>query len=434
MGNTCSEVKQRYRKILAEGVYLKRDIKYSPNMDYDFVGQEYSFGNYVNGTLKKVVTFDIDDTLGKGTHLGVLCDIAIGFYNKNIKRFVNDLLDCVVKISSPETDVTTRKESRKKYCDILREGRLHEVELNQASKDAAEKMKLVDNSINLAPGLGRKGYIIRLSTGSPKPSAIYLGETKLDLPMYGVSDEYGIYDLIDGTEFDFDSKGYFVGIRSGLDIKGETMIKVHRYYGSSHHLFVFVSDDYKSKSEREAASIAGLTIWTVDRSVFDKLLRIDYPGNIVLPCPEAKEDANVLIDKLLRWDRFNVQAWLINPKIQLALIELAINFRHSYETIVRAKKILPQYKMRFLETTRQIQGIVQSTNLRFIKNVDVYELMLQLEKSTTTETDKKISEDIYSRFAQAIPEIQVPKKFANVFRDVVNEVELFDEVEWMYAC
>ena len=53
MGKTCTEVKQNYRKILAEGVHLNRDIYCSPNMDYDFVGQEYSFGNHVNGTLKK---------------------------------------------------------------------------------------------------------------------------------------------------------------------------------------------------------------------------------------------------------------------------------------------------------------------------------------------------------------------------------------------
>lgn len=433
MGKTCSEVKQNYRKILAEEVYLNRDIHYSPKMDHSFVGEQYSFGTHVNGTLQKVSTFDIDDTIGKGTHLGVLTDTFIGFYNRRIKPFVNDLLDCVEKISSPKTDDATRKESRKKYCDILTTGRLHSIELDQASREAAKEMKLVKNSENLVPQLGRRGYIMRLSTGSPKPAAIYLGETKLNLPMYGVSNEHGVYNLVDGAEFEFDSKGYFVGIRSGLDIKGETMIKVHRYYGSSHHLFVFITDDYKSKSEREAASIASLTIYSVDRSIFDRLIGFEYPGNIVLACPEAKDNTDVLVEKLDRWDRFNVQTWLISPKNQLALIEIGIRFRESYENLVKAKEVLPQHKIMYLESVRQIQGITQSTNLKYIKNIDVYDLMVQLGNSTTTETDKKLSEDMYTKLREVLPEIQVPKKFAGVFRDVVNEAELFDAVEWMYA-
>lgn len=433
MGKTCSEVKQKYRKTLAEGVYLNRNIDYSPQMDHNFVGEQYSFGTHVNETKPKVASLDLDDTVGKGPHLGELVDKDIGFYNRRIKPFVSDLIEYVRKISNPNTDDIIRKESRKKYCDILKDGRLHNIELDQASKEAAKEMKLVKNSENLVPALKRRGYIMRLSTGSPTPAAVYLGETKLNLPMCGVTREHGIFDLIDGTDFEFDSKGYFVGIRSGLDKKGESMLKFHRYYGSSHHLFVFFTDDYKSKSEREAASIAGLTIYSVDRSIFDRLIGFEYPGNIVLACPEAKDDTDVFVEKLDRWDRFNVQTWLINPKNQLALIELGIRFRESYENLVNAKEVLPQHKFMYLDSVRQIQGIVQSTNLKHIKNIDVYDLMVQLENSTTTETDKKICEDINSRF-EAIPERKVSKKFAGVFKDVVNEAELFDEVEWMLTC
>jgi len=434
MEKTCSEVKQKYRKLLAEGVYLNRDIHYSPHMDHSFVGEQYSFGTHVNGTLQKVTTFDLDDTIGKGTHLGVLVDMAMGFYNRKIKPFVNDLLDCVEKISSPKTDDTIRKDSKKKYCDILKDARLHQIELDEASKEAAEKIELVKNSEHLVPQLGRRGYVMRISTGSPTPAANYVGERKLELPIYGVSHEHGVYNLIDGTDFEFDSKGYFIGIKSGLEKKGESMMKFHRYYGSLHHLFVFVTDDYKSKSEREAASIAGLTIYPVERSLFDRLLGFEYPGNVTVVCPEAKDDAEFLVDKLLRWDRCNVQVWLVNPKNQMALIELGIKFRESYESLAKSNDVLSQQKFMYLDSVRQIQGLVQSTNLKYIKNIDVYDLMIQLEQSDTVETIKKISEDIYTRIRDSLAEPGASKKFANIFKDVVSEAELFDEVEWMLTC
>ncbi|MEM2146689.1 MAG: hypothetical protein QW279_15105 [Candidatus Jordarchaeaceae archaeon] len=419
--------------MLAEWVYLNKDINFSSKMDYDFVGEQFSFGGYVNGTIQKVITFDIDDTIGKGAHLGELVDKFIGVFNSRIRPFVNDLINCVKRIVDPEIDESIRKENRKKYCDILRNGRLHRIEFDQASKEAAEQMRLVNNAENLVPLLLRRGYVMRLSTGSPKLAALYLGEKRMNLPVYGVSNLYGVYELIDGTEFEFDPKGYFLDISSGLERKGESMLRFHRLYGSSHHLFVFVTDDFKSKTEREAASIAGLTIYSVERSIFDRLLGFEYPGNIVLACPEAKDNAEILVDKLDRWDRFNVQVWLIDPKSQMALIDIGTKFRDSYENLIKSKIISLRHKAEFLSLARQIQGIIQSTNLKYIKNVDIYDLIFQLERSTDAETDKRVVEDIYSRLKEAIPEIQVPRKFANVFRDVVNEAELFDEVEWMYA-
>jgi hypothetical protein len=438
MEKTVDETKQHYRRLIAENVYLNRDIKYSPEMDNDFLRGDHSFGSYVSGSLKKISTLDIDDTLGVGPHLGERVIHFLGTTNSIIGTLVDDLYECVRKLSDPIMEKLERNEYIKKYCGILTRGRMHRVELDHASEKAAENMELVTNSEKLVPALGRRGYIIRLSTGSPKSSAVYLGEKKLGISAYGVSPQYGVYDLISGTEFGFDSKGYFNGeIISGLQNKGETMLNVHKYYGSSHHLFVFMSDDYKSKSEKEAASIAGLTIWAVNKSVFEKNMNkkgFEYPGNIKLACPDARNNMDVLTDTLLRWDRFNVQIYLINPQNQMKLLDLATDFRQSYENATRSNIVLPYDKARFLDIAYQLQALIQSTNLKDIRNIDIYESLIELNNSTSPATDKKIIEDINSRLEDALPETRVPKRFCDVLRGVVNEAELYSEMEWSLSC
>src|SRR4030042_4950388 len=72
-------------------LYVNGKIVYSPEMDNDFIRGKFSYGGYIEGTIARTITSDIDDTATIGRTLPSWLIEGLSFNNRLINRIRNKL-------------------------------------------------------------------------------------------------------------------------------------------------------------------------------------------------------------------------------------------------------------------------------------------------------------------------------------------------------
>ena len=428
MDKKVDELKARYKKTLAEH-YLDRDIDFSPEIGYTFVRGMHSFGGYYDGTLKKGISSDVDDTLTLGESLTVKWIYRLSEINVLVRKNKEELLDILGKISflDPIMDKLRIDQIIETVGKKLAECGLSYEEHKEASSYAAREVELAPYSIDFIRGQHRMGYIVSLNSGSPEECVIELGR-RLNITRFGFTDS-SVCKKIYGSEYEF-KDGHSTGkIKAGL---GFTKKVVMRNFllsiDCSPNLSIFISDD--PKMDAAPASMAGLSLWTINVSKLDKLLECEFPGEIKIVCPEAKNDMNILLNYIKRWDLLNIITFLRAPEAEKRLYDLAKRFKNTTENGLNAKEDFYTYKNGFLDIARQLLGIIEPIINE--KNLNIFETLYGLEISGDMETDKSLMTDIFNRFSYRIPEIQAPEKFGEELNIIVEEKKLFKDSDWRF--
>lgn len=423
MEKTIDEVKADYKETIAT-LYLDRTIDYSPEMDSIFVRGTHSFGGYQEGTLKKVLTSDVDETITIGEHLTTKWIDGLSQINRLINRFHDEFLHYMNSI--PSLNQIAAKQTVETFSKRLVECKLHYKEFEEASSYAAHKIELANHSRDLIHKLERMGYIVSLNSGSPQKCVEFLGQ-RLDLPKNGVN-QFGVYQRLFGSRYKFDfDNGYFTGkIISGLDNKGVTMETIVRNNGCPPSLSIFMSDD--PETDKVPGSMAGLTIWTINRSWLKELFGYEFPGKIKVTCLDAKKDMNILLDYIKRWDLLNVVIYLRTPEAEKKVFDLARKFKESKETGLKSKENFHTYKNEFLDFAYQLLGVVDP--IITDRNLNVFDSLHGLTDSENVEMDKSLMEDIFNSLKDRIPEIQAPKKLGDELNSIIDEKQLFKDLDW----
>lgn len=425
-----NELKKEYKKIVAEQ-YLDKKIDYSSGMDYGFKGL-YSFGGYYEGTFRKGFVSDVDDTLTIGESLTKKWVDGLSEINRLIRRIREELLQYLGKILflDPALDKLTIKQTVEMIGKKFKECKLHYKEHREASAYAAREIKLAPHSRDLIHGLlERMGYAVSLNSGSPEECVELLGQ-RLGIPKRGIG-WLGVYKAIFGSRYKFeDGDGYFTGeIVPGLDFNKEIgMKKFLKNINCPHGLSIFMSDD--PKLEKGPASMAGLTIWTVNRSLLDRLFGYKFPGEIKVTCPDAKKDMSILLNYIEKWDLINVVTYLRTPETEMEIYNLAKKFKNIYENGLKSKENLYIYKTEFLSLAHQLLSLVGPIVTE--KSLNVFGSLHDLEDSDDIESVKSLMKDIFSRFSYRIPEIQASEKLGKELKRIVEEKQLFEDLDWWF--
>jgi len=426
MEKKVDELKEKYKKTVAE-LYLDKRIDYSPETDYIFVRGLHSFGGYYEGTLRKGIIKDADDTLTVGSTLTEKWIDGLSEIKKSVRRIREELLNYLSKIPflDPILDNLFIKQTIETVGKKLVECKLHYKEHKEASAYAAREIRLTPYSNDLVRELERMGYVVSLNSGSPQECVELLGQ-RLNIPRKGIG-WFGVYQRIFGSIYKFEN-GYFTGeIKPGLDFnKVIAMKNFLTNIKCPPSLSIFVSDD--PKLDKSPASMAGLTVWTINRSLLHKLLGYKFPGEIKITCPDAKKDMNVLLNYIKRWDLLNIVVYLRTPEAEENLYNLTKNFKKTTENGLEAKENFQIYKNEFLGLAHQLLLLVEPVITE--RSLNVFEPLRELESSDDIERDKSLMKDIFSRFSYRIPEIQAPEKFGKELNSIVEEKQLIRDLDW----
>src|SRR4030042_235350 len=180
MGRTIDDVVKNWDKSMF-GIYVNRDIKYSPEMDNDFVRGNFSYGGYCEGTAARAVTSDIDDTATKGRTLSSLLIDGLSSVNRLIKRISNKLHNDNDSLPNLKNHEEVRDVLRSFHADLAR-CEMHQSEFMQAAEYAAGKVALVDEYYELVSASDEMGYIFNFLTGAPLECGLYLVQERLKMP------------------------------------------------------------------------------------------------------------------------------------------------------------------------------------------------------------------------------------------------------------
>jgi len=425
MDNKVDGLKARYKETLAE-LYLDRKICYSPEIGYVFVKGMHSFGGYHERTLKRGISSDVDDTLTVGESLTVKWIYRLSEINGLVRRNRGELLDLLGKISflNPVLDKLTIDKIIETVGKKLAECGMSYEEYKEASSYAAREVELAPYSIEFIRGLDRMGYIVSLNSGSPEECVVELGK-KLNITRFGIG-ESGVYKKISGSDYDFKDTRFTGKIRAGLGFnKGMSMRNFLSSINCSPTLSIFISDD--PRMDAVPASMAGLSLWTINVSKLDRLLGCEFPGEIKIICPEAKNDMNILLNYIKRWDLLNIVTFLRTPEAEKMLYNLVKRFKNTTENGLNVKEDFYTYKNGFLDIAHQLLGIIEPIFNE--KNLNIFEALNVLEMSENMETDKSLMKDIFNRFSYRIPEIQAPEKLGEELNSIVEEKKLLKDLD-----
>ncbi len=438
MEKRANELKARYKKTLAEELYLNKNIEYSPRTDYIFVKGSYSFGGYYEGTLRKAIISDVDDTLTIGETLAKKWIDRLSGINRQVGENHEELLDYLSKIPFVKNFLEI-KEIVDAFGKKLSKCKLRYEEYQEAATYSADETNLTPYSRELVSGLERMGYVVSLNSGSPKECVELLGE-RLGIPKRWIG-WFGVHERVFGSRYRFEN-GYFTGvIEPGLDFnKKKGMDDFLEKVKCPHSLSVFMSDD--PDSDKLPATEAGCAIWVdlgKNSSLTEESKRLlrkfgravglyELPGKISIYCPEARENMRVLLDYIRRWDLLNVVVYLRTPESERELYNLAKRFKNITESGLRAREDFQIYRNEFLILAHQILSVVEPIVTE--KSLNVFGRLLELESCNDTERDKSLMKDIFSSFNYRIPEIQAPEKFGEELNSIVDERQLLKNPDW----
>ena len=280
MEKIISDVREDYEKLMF-GLYVNKNITYTPHMDNSFIRGNFSYGGYSTSTFKKAFTSDIDGTATKDKTLTYWWIDGLTQANKLIRIIGEKLHEYMEKIPFLE-DSDDVKQTVKSFSDELFRCNIHYDEFREASIYAAENVvrhSLVPSYDRLVKELERHmGYIVSLSSGSPLECCTALAQRLNITPGYA-SERFGVQDSrIFGSlyKFDPDTKRFTGEIVSGLDNKVKMMRNIHRATGCKDDLSVLLDDNPKSAP----ASVAGMTIWAVDHYWQKKLFGQKIPWKV----------------------------------------------------------------------------------------------------------------------------------------------------------
>ncbi|OGW52414.1 MAG: hypothetical protein A2Y81_03440 [Nitrospirae bacterium RBG_13_43_8] len=434
MGRTIDDVVKNWDKSMF-GIYVNRDIKYSPEMDNDFVRGNFSYGGYCEGTAARAVTSDIDDTATKGRTLSSLLIDGLSSVNRLIKRISNKLHNDNDSLPNLKNHEEVRDVLRSFHADLAR-CEMHQSEFMQAAEYAAGKVALVDEYYELVSASDEMGYIFNFLTGAPLECGLYLVQERLKIPTAYVGISRSIKEKVFGSIFKFDpyTKRFTGEVISGVEEKPKRMNEIHRDTGCSDDLSIFISDD--QVADGKAASMAGFAIWVDVKGIFRKIGLstgiYNLPGKHSIYCPEARHSMKPVIKLIKMFNRFKTAEYLMTPESELMLYNLAVELKESYKKAVRAKENFFFHKDNFLRCSSQIVSIVDPIVTERSLNLSNYARELHL--STDMERDKSLMKGIISRFSERLPEVKAPKSFGAALREIVKEKQLFKPEEWWFRC
>jgi len=432
MEKTISDVREDYEKLMFD-LYVNKNITYSPNMDNIFIRGNFSYGGYSTSTFKKVFTSDIDGTATKDKTLTYWWIDGLTQANKLIRRIGEKLHEYMEKIPFLENPDDV-KQSVKAFSDDLVRCNIHYDEFKEASKYAAENVvrhSLVPSYDRLVKELERHmGYIVSLSSGSPLECCVALAQ-RLNITPGFAHEKFGVQDSrIFGSlyRFDPDTKRFTGEIVSGLDNKVKMMKNIHRATGCEDDLSVLLDDNPRSAP----ASVAGMTIWAVDHYWLKKLFGQKFPGKLKVICPEARNDMNIVISLMKKFDRYKTAVYIMTPEAELELCNLSVRFKQSYENALKSKEDFIVHKRIFLDSAREIETLYEPIVTE--RSLNVSGTITELESSKDMERDKTLMVDIINTFKNAGPESHVSGKVCNELREIVKAKQLFTEAEWWLQC
>jgi phosphoserine phosphatase len=436
-----SESEEKYEKLMGS-LYLDKRINYSPETDCIVVKGMHSFGGYYDGTLKKGIIKDVDDTITLGDILPIKWIYTLSEINTAIRIIRDEIIEYYRTI--PFLDIATKEQTIKKLGKRLKESRLQYEEYKESALYAAKQLTLVPFTEEFICELDEMGYTVSLNSGSPQLCVEALGK-RLNVSKRIVGMDR-VYPTIFGTELKFDN-GYFTGEMSiGLgNNKEKGMSTFLRGLKCSDNLSIFVSDD--PPSDRIPASKAGCSLWVdlgkneflpkpVER--WFKEIGLTYgiyklPGKFSIYCPEARENMNYLLVPIKRYNLLITVLYLRSPQAELELCKLSRRFNELNKNLSKAREKSYEYerdKADFLVLTREIQGLVKPIITE--RSLNVSDSLRQLQSSENMETDKNLMSDIFNMLKFRIIEIQVPEKFGKGLISIVDEKQLFNSDSELY--
>lgn len=435
---------ERYEKTVT-GLYLNKKINYSPpDTDYILIVGNHSIGGHYEGSLRKALVSDVDETITQGEILAVKWVRGLSEIKELATSVVDELIECLTTI--PSLDKSATQKNLEVFRKRLVESRLHYKEYKEASVYAVDKLELVPFSEDFIHGLEEMGYVVSLNSGSPEVCVEELGAR------LGITRKYvgmdGTYPRIFGTRCKFDDKGWFTGemevcLGSSKEIKMDNFLENIR---CPPKYSIFLSDD--PESDKAPASKAGCAIWvdlgkrdsfSEEAKRFFKDLGMGIgmyklPGKFAIYRPEARGNMNILLNDIKKLNLAMMIAYIRLPEKEGELYNLAQRFNMVKENALKAKEDFYKYKNEFLELAPNFKEF-----LKFLfkdenaKMKTISTLLRELRSSEDVEMDKNLMIDIFNRFGDMIPEIHAPKIFKSFGKELISIVEekrLFDESEW----
>jgi phosphoserine phosphatase len=414
MEKRVNELKSEYRKTVAD-LYFDKRIEYFPKTDYIFINNTHSFGGCCEGKFRKGIISDVDDTLTVGKSLFRNWFDTLSEIKDLTKSIIDEFLDYFSRITESNISNESIKDTTLSIGKRFRECKLRYEEYREAAMYAASQTAITPNSKELVDELERMGYVFSLNSGSPQECVDYFGR-RLNIQKRGFGWN-GSYRRIYGSIYGFDSEGKATGeIIHGLHFNKEKgMRNFLKGINCPPNLSIFMSDD--PKTDIEPALLAGLNIWTVDRSFLDKVRGYEFPGKIKIASTRARIDMNLVLNYVKIWDQYNIVIFLRTPEGQLEFSNIATHFKRVTEEGIKSKDDIETHKLLFLDSAEQLLLFDSIVNR---ESPDIYNPLSELRTANDGKEIKRLMNDIFTILYYRIPEIQETKEN---LRDLVAVVE-----------
>jgi FMN phosphatase YigB (HAD superfamily) len=298
---TKEELKDDFFSFFANHLYLNKDVG-----DWDFYAKDgnfiikrYPLLGKVKGVRKKVIVFDLDDTLtepGYKKALAYNVFEAAAEVNTRIRKYLEskggifEIIGRIVKKAQNVLMPSFDKEKRD-LTKLLRGCNFTKQEYLDACRTGADRTIPITNCEETLSILEELGFVPFVDTASPSPASVRFVEKKLLV----------LPTRIRGSTFFFDKHGKIrdieINIAQHKVIDKDEIIKREKCFPDC---WVLVSDDFRA--DKYLASTVGMSlcVWIPGKEEVSRYEKL--PGRISIYEPKVREDMLNLIPLIRKYE------------------------------------------------------------------------------------------------------------------------------------